>query len=102
MSAGRVELLANYSWISRVYFSVFENNDQSAPSYDRLDLRASWISNEEDWIVAAFVNNVFDDIGYRQIDQYGATEEVNYRRSGAVTDPRLYGVEVRYKFGAFR
>jgi hypothetical protein len=51
-------------------------------------------------MLAAFVNNVFDDIGIRQIDRSG--EEDNWRRSGAVTDPRLYGLELRYKFGAFK
>ncbi len=96
---GRLEFLANYSWIDRVYFSVFERKDQSAPSYDRFDLRATWHSSDETWMVAAFVNNVFNDIGWRQIEQYGATEETFYRREGAPTDPRLAGLEVRYKIG---
>ncbi len=96
--AGRVEVLANYSWIDRVYFSVFERKDQSASSYDRFDLRASWHSSDESWLVAGFVNNVFNDIGWRQIEQYGSTEESMYRRTGAPTDPRLVGVEIRRKF----
>ncbi|NKB96988.1 MAG: TonB-dependent receptor plug domain-containing protein [Pseudomonadales bacterium] len=95
---GRLEFLANYSWIDRVYFSVFEQKDQSAPSYDRFDLRATWHNAEESVMVAAFVNNVFNDIGWRQIEQYGSTEESLYRRTGAPTDPRLAGLEVRYKF----
>lgn len=58
--------------------------------------------NSDQWTVAVFVNNVFDKIGIRQIDQYQATEETNWRRTGVVTDPRLFGLEVRYKFGAFQ
>ncbi len=99
---GKVEVLANYSWIDRVYFSVFEQKDQSAPSYDRFDLRATWRSADDQWLVAAFVNNVFNDIGWRQIEQYGATEGELYRRTGSPTDPRLAGLEVRYKFGGGR
>lgn len=95
---GRIEFLANYSWIDRVYFSVFEQKDQSAPSYDRFDLRATWHNSDDSIMVAAFVNNVFNDIGWRQIEQYGATEGSLYRRTGAPTDPRLAGLEVRYKF----
>jgi iron complex outermembrane receptor protein len=99
---GKLEFLANWSYIDQVYFSVFEREDQSAPSYQRVDFRATWRSNDEQWMVAAFVNNVLDEIGLRQIEQYGATEAVNFRRSGAPSDPRLYGMEVRYKFGAAR
>jgi len=98
-SRGHVDLLADYSWISRVYFSVFQDNNQAAPPYQRLDLRATWQSESGDWTVAAFCNNVFDDIGLRQIEQYGSTEADNYRRTGTPTDPRLFGMEVRYKFG---
>ncbi|MBM4206312.1 MAG: TonB-dependent receptor [Gammaproteobacteria bacterium] len=99
---GKMEYLVNYSWIDRVYFTVFEDKNHSAPSYDRVDFRASWRSASEQWMVAAFVNNVFDKIGVRQIDQYQANETTNYRRTGALTDPRLWGLEVRYKFGAFQ
>ena len=35
----------------------------------------------------------------RQIDRSG--EEANYLRAGVTTDPQLYGLELRYKFGAF-
>ncbi len=97
---GRAEVLANWSWIDRVYFSVFENNDDSAEAYARLDLRATWYSSAENITVAAFVNNVLDEIGIRQITR--GAEEDNFLRSGATTDPRLYGFEVRYKFGAFK
>jgi outer membrane receptor protein involved in Fe transport len=99
-SGGDIDFTMNYSWIDRVYFSVFERDDQSADSYDRLDMRVAWHPSAS-WTVAAFVNNVFDDIGFRQIEQYGATESGGWRRTGTPTDPRLYGLEVRFKMGAF-
>jgi len=99
---GKVDFLVNYSWIDQVYFSVFERENQSAPDYDRLDFRATWTSADDSWMVAAFVNNITNDIGWRQIEQYGATEASMYVRTGAPTDPRLAGIEIRKKFGAFR
>jgi outer membrane receptor protein involved in Fe transport len=100
LSFGNVEFLVNWSWISKVYYSVFEDNRAAAPEYQRTDLRATWTSNDGGWMVAAFVNNVFDEIGIRQIEQYGATEANGWFRTGTATDPRLAGLEVRYKIGA--
>ena len=97
---GRIDFLVNFSYIDRVYFTVFEKDEDSADSYTRLDLRATWNPNES-WMVAAFFNNVLNEIGLRQIEQYGARESNNYRISGVPTDPRIAGVEIRFKFGAF-
>jgi iron complex outermembrane recepter protein len=99
---GRVEVLASWMWIDKVYYSAFEADIDVADAYSRTDLRASWLSSDNAWTVAAFVNNVFDELGIRQIDRYQAGEAQNFRRAGATTDPRLWGLEVRYKFGAFR
>ena len=97
--AGRLEFLTNFSYIDQVYFSVFERDDQSAPSYQRIDLRATWHSADDSWLVALFANNILDEIGWRQIEQYGATEGELYRRTGTPTDPRIIGLEVRKRFG---
>ena len=97
---GTVTFLADYSWIDKVYFSLFEASEDAAPAYSRVDSRITWLSAEANWTVAAFVNNVFDDIGIRQIDRY--SESDNFRRAGVLTNPRTYGMEVIYKFGAFK
>jgi iron complex outermembrane receptor protein len=101
-SAGHMEFLASYMWIDEVYYSAFEAPIDVADAYDRVDLRATWYSPSENWMVAGFVNNLLDEVGVRQIDRYQAGETENFRRAGATTDPRLIGLEVRYKFGAFR
>ena len=99
---GRLEFLASWTWIDKVYYSAFEADTDVADAYSRTDLRATWTSADESWLVAAFVNNVFDELGIRQIDRYQAGETENFRRAGVTTDPRLWGFEVRYKFGAYR
>ena len=91
---GQMQFLTTYSWIDKVYFSPFESGRDVAPSYSRWDVRAQWKSPTNTWTVAAFVNNVNDEIGIRQIDRTDEAE--NFRRSGATTNPRLFGLELRY------
>jgi hypothetical protein len=98
-ASSKLELLASWSWIDSVYFSPFENDNDATDGYSRLDLRATWNSADDAWSLSAFANNVLDEIGIRQIERGG--ESTNFLRSGVTTDPRLVGVELRYKFGAF-
>ena len=95
---GSVVLIANYSWISKVYYTAFESKDSAAPSYGRTDVRAIWESPSKELKVAAYVNNVFDQIGLRQVDHYSGGEAVNFRRIGANTNPRQFGMELSYSF----
>ena len=99
---GQITFLANWSWIDKVYFSAFESQEDAAPEYQRTDVRATWISPSTAWTVAAFADNVFDEIGLRQVDHYGSNEDVNFRRSGSNTIPQQLGISVDYKFGALK
>jgi outer membrane receptor protein involved in Fe transport len=92
--AGTIDLFSTYSYIDDVYFAAFEDPLDLAPAYDRVDLRATWMSRSEEWQVSAFVNNVQNEIGIRQIQR--GTESEGFRRSGQVTEPRVYGVELAY------
>ncbi|MEM7099188.1 MAG: TonB-dependent receptor [Pseudomonadota bacterium] len=92
---GSLELLLAYSYIDDVYFSAFESELDLAPAYDRWDVRGTWRSNDQHWVVTAFVNNVTDDIGIRQILRHGAAD--GFRRTAQVTEPRVYGLEVTYQ-----
>jgi iron complex outermembrane receptor protein len=91
-----LNLLANYSYIDEVFFGSFEAELDKAPEYDRIDVRATWTSPSQSWIVSGFVNNVTDDLGIRYIERHGAGD--GYRRTGQVTEPRVFGMEVSYTF----
>lgn len=93
---GAIDLLSTLSWIDDVYFSAFETELDKAPAYTRLDLRATWTSPAEDWIVSGYINNAMDEIGIRQIIRHGQVD--GFRRSAQVTEPRTVGVEVTYTF----
>ena len=90
----KVELFTVYNWIDDVYYSPFETESEKAPSYDRLDLRATWTSASNQWRVSAFVNNVFDEVGILQVLRNGEGER--FRITTGTTVPRLWGLEFTY------
>jgi hypothetical protein len=92
--AGKVDLMLTYSFIDDVYFSSFQSDLDLAPAYDRMDVRATWTSASDEWTVSAFVNNVQNEIGIRQILALGAND--GFKRTAQVTEPRVYGIELAY------
>ncbi len=98
--SGTVTFLVDYSYIDKVFFNVFEQPTDEAPHYNRVDGRITWLSSDSAWTVAAFCNNVFDEIGIRQIE--AGDESQDFIRGGTLTNPRTFGLEVLYKFGAFK
>jgi iron complex outermembrane receptor protein len=94
-----VTLNALYSWIDDVYYSPFESEAEKADSYGRLDFRATWTSAEQNLVLAAYVNNVLDDIGVLQVLREG--EDQFFRHTAGITLPRQYGIELTYKMGAY-
>jgi len=97
---GTLTFLADYSWQGKVYFNVFEQATDEADSYGRVDVRATWLSSDAAWSVSAFCNNVLDEIGIRQIE--AGDESQDFIRGGTLTNPRTFGIEVFYKFGALK
>jgi len=92
----QLEFFGLYSWIDEVFYSPFESDDEKADAYDRLDLRATYTSGSGNWIITAFVNNIFDDVGNLQILRAGEAEF--FRHSSGNTVPRLYGMEFTYQY----
>jgi len=93
-----LDFMGVYSWISKVYYSPFQNPDDMADAYDRVDLSATFTSGSGAIVVRGFVNNVLDDVGVLQVLRTG--EDEFYRQSSGTTVPRAYGVELTYNFGA--
>ena len=71
-----------------------------APDYIRWDARVGWTSANEQWNVSAFVNNITDEIGIR--NQFVGDDIEGARRVIEPTNPRMAGLEIQYKFGAFQ
>ena len=95
----KFDLSGVYSWTDDVYFSPFENDREKADAYGRLDLRGTWTNTAQNLIVTGFVNNIFDEVAVLQVLRHGEGE--NFRQSAGVTSPRVYGIELTYKMGAY-
>jgi iron complex outermembrane recepter protein len=93
---GEVSLTANVTWRSEIFLDDFELSSRQ-PSYTLVNLRAEWseIANSG-FSVAGFATNVTDE-EYR-IGVLGLIAEGLGFQSSVYGEPRMYGVEIGYKF----
>jgi iron complex outermembrane recepter protein len=98
---GSLALSSSYIWRDQTYDSVFNRPYNLAPSYSLVNLRGIWTDSANRYNVILYANNVFNKLGYD-----GATGlAVTNPGPGQVIDPlvsytppRVYGVELRYRF----
>jgi iron complex outermembrane recepter protein len=95
MNSGNLDISGVYSWTDEVYYSPFQTEREKTQAYGRTDLRASWSSTDNSITVAAFVNNIFDDVAVLQILR--GDEAEFYRQSAGTTLPRMFGIEFTYQ-----
>jgi iron complex outermembrane recepter protein len=107
MEPGNLTLGATYLYRSKSYANVFERQYNSAPSWDQVDLRALWSPTGGKYTLIAYVKNVLNDDGYAAAvaaSQRNNSPTVpsdrftNGAQNFELTPPRLYGVEVQYRF----
>ena len=96
---GTVDYLASYAWTAPINWDDSELALDKSPSFDRLDLKATWTNNDEDLKIMVFLNNVQNKIGVRNMTNDG--EQLGYQRSVTPTLPRSGGISFTYKFGAY-
>jgi iron complex outermembrane receptor protein len=99
-TAGSLNLSASYFWRDTQWSSFFNRAYNRVPSYDQVDLRATWADPSGRYRVIAFGQNVFDTLGYD--NRTGALRSVGggggINVSESYTPPATYGVEVQAKF----
>ena len=98
LDSGSLQILGSFSWIDDVYYDPHESPVTMAPAYSRLDARVTWKNIAQDLVVSAFVNNITDESGIRFISRDDETN--GFLQGGQLSEPRLWGVEVTYHFGA--
>jgi len=93
---GRVDFFTTAGWTDEYYFSApFERDLEATPAFLRWDARVSWVTADEKWEVASFVNNITGELGVRQLQALG--EDWNYMRQATTNDPQVYGLSVTYR-----
>jgi len=107
MDPGALTLGATYLYRSEAYANIFTRDYNRAPPWDQVDLRAYWAPTGGKYTVIAYVKNVFDTEGYDAAlagsnRNNSATVASDRFATGAqnreLTPPRLYGVELQYRF----
>lgn len=101
MEPGNLTLGATYLYRSESYANVFERDYNRAPSWDQVDLRAIWTPTDGKYTVIAYVKNAFDTDGYAAAvagSQRNAAVYATGARNYELTPPRLYGIELQYRF----
>ena len=106
--AGDLALSATYVWKDKSYASLFERNYYEAPSWSQTDLRATWSGDHDRYEVVLYVKNLFNTLGYDAASAGyasgagtlvgGVGGPVTANSAYDLTPPRLYGVELHYKF----
>ena len=107
MDPGKLTVSATYLYRSESYANVFQRTYNASTSWDQVDLRAYWAPTDGKYTLIAYVKNVFDTDGYAAA--VGASQRnnsvtvasdrfANGSRNFELTPPRLYGVELQYRF----
>jgi iron complex outermembrane receptor protein len=102
---GELTFSASYIWKDASQYSIFNSRQFSyAPSWDQVDLRATWSGDHDHYQVVLYVKNLFDTLGYDAAAGGGfATNAVGtgrpaWAQSYDLTPPRQFGAELHYKF----
>jgi iron complex outermembrane recepter protein len=98
---GSLALSGTYIWRDQTYDSVFNRSYNLAPSYDLVNLRAIWTDTANRYNVILYANNVTNKIGEDAslglpVTNAGPTQVIDPLVS--YTPPRVYGIELRYRF----
>jgi outer membrane receptor protein involved in Fe transport len=84
----------DYYWQSTSYLTIFNRRHTSTGDWDQHNASLVYETLDGRWSVRGWIRNIENDVhilgGYRQ----QASQEFT------VTEPRAYGVSVRYSFGA--
>jgi iron complex outermembrane receptor protein len=102
---GNLIFSATYIWKDKSYYSIFERTYDEAPSWSQVNLRATWSGNHDKYEVVLFVNNLFNTLGYDaaaegfDVQNPTGTPVANAQVPAYdLTPPRVFGMELHYKF----
>ena len=95
MFSGTMALIASFYWQDDTWYDIQNFDSSRADSYIVGNLRLKWTSENDDWAVSAFVNNIADEkfITYTfDFTGPGGFNQLHYGK------PRWFGGSVRYSW----
>lgn len=102
---GDLTFSASYIWKDSSQYTIFDSKQfDYAPSWDQVDLRATWSGERDRYEVVLYVKNLFNTLGYDAAAGGGyaisavGTGLPAWAQSYDLTPPRLFGAELHYKF----
>lgn len=93
---GVVFFRGDYKWQDKVYFSSFNNPVLSQDSYGWAKARVAYQSPEGNWDVAAFVDNISDEVVATNATFNG--DIIDSTVTGNLAPPRTYGMEIHVRY----
>ena len=99
---GSINYSLSYIWKSATYGSIFNEPWNLAPKYSQIDSRLTWTDAADRYTVFAYVKNLQNKTNADAVlGYYISTPAPGYSNQGTtwgLTPPRLYGVEVQFRF----
>ena len=99
VTGGTLDYLLGYSWTDEILWDDSGLALDTSPAFSRIDFKVTWINSEENLEIMAYINNITDKIGIRNMSS--DNETLGYQRSVVPTLPRMGGISFTYKFGAY-
>jgi outer membrane receptor protein involved in Fe transport len=93
---GPLLLIANHSYTGDFSASGIQRDLDRIASRENTNLSASWWSEDRDYSVRVYINNVMDNEMYYALSN--GNEYQNYRKTVSPLNPRTMGIDLRYKF----
>ena len=95
--AGDLTVRWDYYWQDDSYAREFNTKGDEIDSWDQQNLAVFYHSHNEKWEAKAWVRNLADDDNVT--GHYLTSDTSGYYRNYFLTEPRIYGLSVRYNFG---
>ncbi len=96
--AGNITIRWDYYWQGDSYAREFNRVGDSIDSWDQHNLSLFYRSSNEKWEAKAWVRNLENDNNVT--GHYVTSDTSGYFRNYFLTEPRIYGVSLRYSFGS--
>jgi iron complex outermembrane receptor protein len=85
-----------YTWVDEMYTNPANSENGMLDSWGRFDARMTWSAPSEKLALTAFVKNISDD--RHSTDASGGTISDGFLRTELLSDPRMYGLQLNYRF----